>query len=87
MHTCGLKSSLTSGVRKVLPSFPTVWTSERVPLVLIQAGIAVDPPTARHLVWGGGYKKADLTHQFVWWWVHKLVVIPTSVGSVGSDLF
>ena len=81
-----IKSSLTSDVKEILSSFPTVWTSERVPLMLIQAGIAVDPPTARHLVGGASYKKADLTHQFVWWCVHKLVVISTSVGSVGSHL-
>ena len=81
-----IKSSLTSGVREVLSPFPTVWTSERVPLVFIQAGIAVDSPTARHLVGGGGYKKTDLTDQFVWWRVHKLAVIATSVGSVGSHL-
>ena len=56
---------LTSDVREVLSSFPTVWASERLPIVLIQAGIAVDPPTACHLVWGAGHKKADLTHQFV----------------------
>ena len=81
-----IKSSLTSDVRKVLSSFPTVWTSDRVPLVLIQAGIAVDPPTACQLVWCGGYKEADLTHQFVWWCVHKFAVISTSVGSIGSHL-
>ena len=54
--------------------------------MLIQAGIAVDPPTACYLVWGGGYKKADLAHQFVWWWVHKLAIISTSVGNIGSHL-
>ena len=54
--------------------------------MFIQAGIAIDSPTACHLVWGGRYMKADLTHQFVWWCVHKIAVIPTSVGSIGSHL-
>ena len=49
--------------------------------MFIQAGFAVDPPTARHLVWGTGHKKADLTDQLVWWWVHKLAVITMSIGS------
>ena len=73
-----IKSSLTSDVREILSSFPTVWTSERVPLMLIQAGIAVDFPTACHLVGGASHKKADLTDQFVWWCLHKLAVIPTN---------
>ena len=54
--------------------------------MLIQAGIAVDPPTACHLVWGGRYEKADLTNQFVWWCLNKLAVISTSVGSIESHL-
>ena len=86
VYTCGPKNSLTSDVREVLSSFPAVWASIRVSLVFIQAGFAVDSPTACHLVWSARYKKADLTHQFVWRWVHKLAVISTSVGSVGSHL-
>ena len=86
VYTCGPKNSLTSDVREVLSSFPAVWASIRVSLVFIQAGFAVDSPTACHLVWSTRYKKADLTHQFVWRCVHKLVVISTSVGSVGSHL-
>ena len=54
--------------------------------MFIQTDIAVDPPTACHLVWGGRYEKADLAHQFVWWCLHKLAVISTSVGSIGSHL-
>ena len=54
--------------------------------MFIQAGFAVDPPTACHLVWGARYMKADLTHQFVWWCVHKLVVISAIIGSIGSHL-
>ena len=54
--------------------------------MFIQAGLAVDPPTARHLVGGAGHKKADLTHQLVWWCVHKLAVIPSSQGNIGSHL-
>ena len=80
-------SSLTSGVREVLSSLPTVWASERVPLVFIQAGFAVDPPTASYLVGGASYKKADLTHQFVWWCLHKLAVIPASLGSIEKCRF
>ena len=87
VYTCGPKNSLTSDVREVLSSFPAVWASIRVFLVFIQAGFAVDPPTASYLVGGARYKKADLTHQFVWWCVHKLAVISTSVESVGSHLF
>ena len=86
LHLC-IQSSLTSDVREVLSSFPAVWANAGVPLVLIQAGIAVDSPTACHLVWGGRCKKADLTHQFVWWWVHKLAVIPSNLGSSGSCQF
>ena len=52
--------------------------------MFIQAGFAVDSPTACHLVWGGRYMKADLTHQFVWWCLHKLAVI--SIGSHLSHL-
>ena len=85
VHLC-IKSSLTSGIREVLSSFPAVWTSPGAFLVFIQTGIAVDPPTACQLVWGGRYMKADLTHQFVWWCVHKLAVISTSLGSIGSHL-
>ena len=77
MHLC-IKSSLTSDVREILSSFPTVWTSERMPFMLFQAGIAVDPPTAHHLVGGASHKKGDLAHQFVWWCLHKLAVIPTN---------
>ena len=54
--------------------------------MFIQASFAVDPPTACHLVWIAGHMKADLTHQFVWWCLHKLAVISTSVGSIGSHL-
>ena len=55
--------------------------------MFVQAGLAVDPPTARHLVRGAGHKKTDLTHQLVWWCVHKLAVIPSSQGNIGSHLF
>ena len=79
-------SEFTSGVREVLPSFPTVGASPRAFLVFVQAGFAVDPPTTCHLVWGTGYKKADLTRQLVWWCLHKLAVIPASIGSIGSHL-
>ena len=85
VHLC-IKSSLTSGVREiqaVLSSFPAVGqVLER----FFQTGLAVDPPIACHLVWGGGYKEADLTHQFVWWCVHKLAVISTSVERLRSHL-
>ena len=85
---CSLKScvnTLTPDVREAVKFFlPTVWVSVGVFLVFIQAGFAVDSPTACHLVGNLGHKKADLTHQFVWWCVHKLVVIPASVGSIGS---
>ena len=74
-------SSLTSGVREVLSSFPTVWASSGAFLVLIQAGFAVDPPTASHLVWTVGHMKADLTDQLVRWCVHKTAVISISIGS------
>ena len=78
---------LTSGITKSsVLSFPAVWTSSGVFLMFIQTGFAVDPPTTLHLVWTAGHKKADLTHQFVWWCVHKLIVIPTRVGSIGSHL-
>ena len=82
-----IKSSLTSGVREVqavLSSFPAVWASPGAFLMFIQAGLAVHPPKACHLVWAGRYEEADLTHQFVWWCVHKLAVISTSLGSMGS---
>ena len=54
--------------------------------MFIQAGFAVDPPTACHLVWTVGHKKADLTHQLVWWYLDKLAVISPSVGSIRSHL-
>ena len=85
VHLC-LKSSLTSDVREVLSSFSAVWASAGAFLVFIQAGFAVDPPTACHLMWTASYMKADLTDQLVWWCVHKLAVITTSVGSIGSHL-
>ena len=74
-------STLTSDISKVPSSFPTVRASVGVHLVFIQAGFAVHPPTTLHLVWGGRYMKTDLTDQFVWWCVHKLTVIPTSLVS------
>ena len=74
-QTLHLKST-TSGIRKVLSSFPTVWASAGVFLVFIQAGFAVYPPTARQLVGSMGCIKADLTHQFVWWCIRKRAVIP-----------
>ena len=77
---------LTSGVSKVPSSFPAVWASVGVFLMFIQAGFAVDPPKACHLVWDGRYEKADLTHQFVWRWIHKLAVITMSIGSHLSHL-
>ena len=49
--------------------------------MLIQAGFAVDPPTACHLVWTASYMKADLTNQLAWWCLHKLATISTSVES------
>ena len=54
--------------------------------MFIQASFAVDSPTARHLLWSVGHVKADLTNQFVRWCVHKIAVIFTSVGSIGSHL-
>ena len=54
--------------------------------MFIQAGFAVDPPTACHLVWIASYMKADLTHQLVRRCVHKLAVIPASLVSIGSHL-
>ena len=80
-------SSLTSGVREVLSSLPAIWASERVSLVFIQASFAVDSPTACHLIRIARYMKADLTHQFVRWCVHKLAVIPASLGSIGKCQF
>ena len=77
---------LTSGIRKASLSFSAVWAGVGESLVFVQAGLAVDPPTAWHLVGGAGHKKADLTHQFVWWCVHKRAVIPTSQGNIGSHL-
>ena len=87
VHLC-IKSLLTSGVRELLSSFPAVWTNAGVFFVFVQAGFAVDPPTACYLVWGGGYMKADLKYQFVWWRLHKLAVTVSagSVGSIGSHL-
>ena len=77
-------SSLTSGVREVLSSLPTVWANGGAFFVFIQADFAVDPPTACHLIWIAGYMKADLAHQFVRWCVHKFAVIPASLGSIES---
>ena len=65
-------------------SVPAVMTSIGVFLVFIQAGFAVDPPTAWHLVGYTGYMKADLALQLVWWCVHKLAFISASLGSIGS---
>ena len=76
-------SPLTSGVREVLPSLPTVRTNSGVFLVFIQTGFAIDPPTASHLIRISGYM-TNLTHKFVWWCVHKLAVISAIVGSLGS---
>ena len=67
-------------------SFPAVWAGFGESLVFIQAGLAVDPPTARHLVGGAGHKKTDLTHQLVWWCLQKLALIPSSQGNIGSHL-
>ena len=64
-------------------SFPAVWASTGV---FLQAGFTVDLPTACHFVGNMGNKKADLTVQFVWWCLHKLAVISTSLGSIGSHL-
>ena len=80
-------NTLTSDVREAVKFFlPTVWASVGVFLVFIQAGFAVDSPAACHFVWTVGYNKADLTDKFVWRCVHKLAVISTSLGSIGSHL-
>ena len=80
-------NALTSDVKEAVKVFlPTVWANVGVFLVFIQTGFAVDSPTACHLVWTVGYKKTNLTHQFVWWCVYKLAVISTSLGSIGSHL-
>ena len=85
-------SPLTPDVRKVLTNFSAVWAFFGVnaglgmSLVFVQAGFTEDSPTACHLVWTVSHKKADLTHQFVWWCVHKLTVIPTNCGSIRSHL-
>ena len=54
--------------------------------MFIQAGFAVDPPTACHLVWTVGHSLTYLTHQLVWWSFHKLAVIATKCGSIESHL-
>ena len=86
-HEISVWIPLTSGVREAIQSsFPTIWAKARVFFVFIQASFAVDSPAARHLVWIAGHVKADLTNQFVRWCVHKIAVISTSVGSIGSHL-
>ena len=82
-------SSLTSGVREVLSSFPAVWASPGAFFVFIQASFAVDSPTTCHLVWSVGHVKADLTDQFVRWCLHKVAVISSTVGShlLYSDIY
>ena len=54
--------------------------------MFVQAVLAVDPPTAWHLVGGAGHKKTDLTHQLVWWCVHELALIPSSQLKIRSHL-
>ena len=77
---------LTSDVWKASSTFPTVWAGEGMSLVFIQAGLAVDPPTAGHLVRDTSHEKTDLTHQLIRWCLHKLAIVPTSHGKVGSHL-
>ena len=79
-------SSLISGVREVLSSFPAIWASAGAFLVFIHAGFAIDCPTAGHLVWSAGHMKADLTNQSVWWRLHKIAVISTCRLSSWSHL-
>ena len=85
-HIISIWNSLTSDVRKALSSLPTVWASVGVFFVFIQAGFAVDSPTAHHLVGSTGHSLTDLTHQLVWWSFHKLAVIATNCGSTRSHL-
>ena len=75
---------LTSGIWKALPSRPAVWAGVGEFLVRVQAGLAVDPPTAWHLVGSVGHRKTDLAHQLVRWSLLKLTVIPSSQGSIGG---
>ena len=77
---------LTSDVWKASSTFPTVWAGEGMSLVFIQAGLAVDPPTAGHLVRDTSHEKTDLTHQLIRWCLHKLAIVPTSHWKVGSHL-
>ena len=77
---------LTSDVWKASSTFPTVWAGEGMSLMFIQAGLAVDPPTAGHLVRDTSHEKTDLTHQLIRWCLHKLAIVPTSHGKVGSHL-
>jgi len=77
---------LTSDVWKASSTFPTVWAGEGMSLMFIQAGLAVDPPTAGHLVRDTSHEKTDLTHQFIRWCLHKLAIVPTSHWKVGSHL-
>jgi len=77
---------LTSDVREALSRLPAVWASAWAFVVFIQAGFAVDPPTACHLVGTVRHSLTDLTHQFVWWCLHKLAVIATNCGSTGCHL-
>jgi len=67
-----------------LPNRSAVWAGVGESLVCVQAGLAVDPTTAWHLVGSVGHRKTDLAHQLVRWSLHKLAVIPSSQERIGG---
>lgn len=62
-------------VKKVLPFLPAVWTLGTVFLVLSQAGLAEDLPTAITLVWVACWESADEADHVIWKHVNELVGI------------